>query len=138
MQSRQSTTKKLTIIIGSLRRFLPKSSQASTVPNAKLVGQVVLSTCDAKHALKEWNPFFVKRATRNSYYQNPDDFEVKLKSYVLLAVRKSLPNNPASGRSPERCVKPLTELYFPHMNQSGSDLKRRRSLSYPALNCVGA
>src|SRR5262245_52450525 len=68
----------------------------------KLVGQVVLSTCDAKHALKEWNPFFVKRATRNSYYQNPGDFEVKLKSYVLLAVRKSLPNNPASGRSPER------------------------------------
>ena len=73
--------------------FLAEEFPGKYLPNAKIVGQVVLSTCDAKHALSAWNPFIV-RVARNSYYQNPGESEVKLKSYVLLAVRKSLTNNP--------------------------------------------
>src|SRR5215510_11700315 len=82
--------------------FLAEEFPGKYRPQCEACGASCIVDMRCEACFERMESFFVKRATRNSYYQNPGDFEVKLKSYVLLAVRKSLPNNPASGRSPER------------------------------------
>ena len=68
VQVRDSRSSRLNL---SEQLLLRKSSQASTLPNAKNVGQVLSSTGDAKHALSLWTALPVTRATWKSYYLIP-------------------------------------------------------------------
>jgi hypothetical protein len=73
--------------------FLAEEFPGKYFPECENCGasSIVNNRCEA--ALSLWNPLPVTRATWKSYYQNTGDSKVKLKSYVLLAVRKSLPDN---------------------------------------------
>lgn len=67
---------------------LLKNSPASTFPSAKIVGQVLSSTADAKHVLSRWIPSLMIVVTRSCYCQNSGDPKLKVELHVLLVARK--------------------------------------------------